>query len=175
MNANLGAHGFYRVRYAPDLLDALLDHLGDLTPLERYTLVDDAWAAVLAGTVDAADFVALAERFVDERDLSVWERIAGGLAVLDRVVDGDARDALHGRVAALVGPARAALGVDAAAGEDDRTRTLRGVLLQTAAVLGEDASGPRAGDRAARPVPRPPAERRPQPGVAGPGRVRHAG
>ena len=38
----------------PDLLDALLDHLGELTPLERYTLVDDAWASVLAGTVDAA-------------------------------------------------------------------------------------------------------------------------
>ena len=76
----------------------------------------------------------------------MWERIAGGLTVLDRLVDGDARDALHGRVAALVGPARAELGADAGPGEDDRTRTLRGVLLQAAALLGDDVA---ARDRAA--------------------------
>ena len=147
VNANLGAHGFYRVRYAPDLLDALVAHLGELTPLERYTLVDDAWASVLAGTVEAATFVATAERFVDERDLSVWERITGGLSILDRLVDGDARDALHGRVAALVGPVRAELGADADPGEEDRTRTLRGVLLQAAALLGDDvAAQERAAD-----------------------------
>ncbi len=88
-----------------------------------------------------------AERFVDERDLSVWERITGGLSILDRLVDGDARDALHGRVAALVGPVRAELGADADPGEDDRTRTLRGVLLQAAALLGDDvAAQERAAD-----------------------------
>ncbi len=146
VDANLGAHGFYRVRYASDLLDALVAHLDELAPLERYTLVDDAWASVLAGTVEAATFVTTAERFVDERDLSVWERITGGLSILDRLVDGDARDALHGRVAALVGPVRAELGADAAPGEDDRTRTLRGVLLQAAALLGDDVA---AHDRAA--------------------------
>jgi len=140
VNANLGAHGFYRVRYAPDLLDGLLAHLGDLTPLERYTLVDDAWASVLAGDTEASGFLAMVERCADERDLSVWERITGGLTILDRLVDGDARDALHGRVAALVGPARAELGADAHAGDDDRTRTLRGVLLQTAALLGDDGA-----------------------------------
>ncbi|HKY66678.1 MAG TPA: M1 family metallopeptidase, partial [Acidimicrobiales bacterium] len=113
VHANFGAHGFYRVRYAPDLLDDLLDHLVDLTPLERYTVVDDAWASVLAGDGEAAHFLATAERFADERDLSVWERITGGLALLDRLVDGDARTALHARVGALVGPARAALGAEA--------------------------------------------------------------
>jgi puromycin-sensitive aminopeptidase len=140
VNANLGAHGFYRVRYAPDLLDALLAGLGDLTALERYTLVDDAWASVLAGNLEAAEFVATAERFVDERDLSVWERVTGGLAILDRLVEGDARGALHGRIAAVVGPVRAELGADAGPGDDDRTRTLRGVLLQAAALLGDDGA-----------------------------------
>jgi puromycin-sensitive aminopeptidase len=140
VNANFGAHGFYRVDYAPPLLGALLDNLGSLTPLERYTLVDDAWASVLAGSSDAATFVATTQRFDDERDLSVWERITGGLTQLDRLVDGDARTALHTRVAALVGPARAELGAEAAAGEDDRTRTLRGLLLQAAALLGDDAA-----------------------------------
>ena len=139
-NANFGAHGFYRVRYAPELLDALLAHQADLTPLERYALVDDSWASVLAGTTEAAAFVATAERFEDERDLSVWERITAGLAQLDQLVDGDAAVALHSRVAALVGPVRAELGAESAPGDDDRTRTLRGVLLQAAALHAEDGA-----------------------------------
>jgi puromycin-sensitive aminopeptidase len=143
VNANYGAHGFYRVRYDPPLLEALLDNLADLTPLERYTLVDDGWAAVLAATADAASYLDTIERFADERDLSVWERITGGLSQIDRLVEGDAGVALHGRVAAVVGPARAELGADARPGDDDRTRTLRGVLLQTAALLGDDGAARR--------------------------------
>ena len=140
VNANFGAHGFYRVRYAPELLAALLAHLADLTPLERYVLVDDVWASVLAGNTDAATFVATAERFVDERDLSVWERITAGLGQLDQLVAGDAAVALHTRTAALVGPVRAELGAEAAGGDDDRTRTLRGVLLQAAALYADDGA-----------------------------------
>ncbi|HET6949257.1 MAG TPA: M1 family metallopeptidase, partial [Acidimicrobiales bacterium] len=146
VKANAGAHGFYRVRYAPALLAAALDHLDGCTPLERYALVDDAWAAVLADTATGPDFVGVVERFVDERDLSVWERIVAGLGQLDRIVDGEARQALHSRVAALVGPARVDLGAEARPGDDDRTRTLRGLLLQTAALLGDDQA---AVDRAA--------------------------
>ncbi|HEX6424205.1 MAG TPA: M1 family metallopeptidase [Acidimicrobiales bacterium] len=146
VNANLGANGFYRVRYDRALLDALLDDLADLTPLERYTLVDDAWASVLAGSTDAATFVAMTTRFDDERDLSVWQRITTALEQVDRLVEGDAQVALHTLVAALVGPVRAELGAEAVAGEDDRTRTLRGVLLQAAALLGDDGA---AQDRAA--------------------------
>jgi aminopeptidase N len=143
VNANYGAHGFYRVRYDPPLLEALLDNLADLTPLERYTLVDDGWASVLAATADATSYLDTIERFADERDLSVWERITGGLSQIDRLVEGDAGVALHGRVAAVVGPARAELGADARPGDDDRTRTLRGVLLQTAALLGDDGAARR--------------------------------
>jgi puromycin-sensitive aminopeptidase len=138
VNANLGAHGFYRVRYDQSLLEALLDNLADLTPLERYSLVDDAWASVLAGSTHAATFLTTAARFDQERDLSVWERITGALTEIDRLVAGDARVALQTRAAALVGPVRVALGAAARPGEDDRTRTLRGVLLQAAALLAGD-------------------------------------
>src|SRR5262245_13441250 len=90
VNANAGAHGFYRVRYTGALLDGLLDNLDSLSPLERYTVVDDAFAAVLSGSIGAADFVRLVERYDDERDLSVWERIVGALGQVDRLALGDA-------------------------------------------------------------------------------------
>jgi puromycin-sensitive aminopeptidase len=141
VNANAGAHGFYRVHYTDPLRAALLDHLGELTPLERYTLVDDAWASVLAAATPASSYVETVERFVDETDLSVWQRIVGGLDQLERLVEGDAAQRLHTRIAALVGPARARLGPDAGPdGDDDRTRSLRGLLLQTAALLGDDGA-----------------------------------
>ena len=137
--ANAGAHGFYRVRYAPELLAALLDRIRDHSPLERYVLVDDAWSSVLAGSTTAGAFLDMVSRFGDETDLSVWERIVGGLATLDRLVEGEPRRRLAAGVGALVGPARERLGDAAAEGDDDRTRTLRGVLLQTAAVMADDA------------------------------------
>jgi aminopeptidase N len=141
VNANAGAHGFYRVHYTDPLRAALLDHLGELTPLERYTLVDDAWASVLAAATPASSYVETVERFVDETDLSVWQRIVGGLDQLERLVEGDAAQRLHTRIAALVGPARARLGPDAGPyGDDDRTRSLRGLLLQTGALLGDDGA-----------------------------------
>jgi len=146
VKANAGAHGFYRVRYAEPLLAALLDRADELIPLERYALVDDAWASVLAGATPASSFVETAERFVDETDLSVWERIVGGLGQLERLIEGDAAPRLHTRVAALVGPARARLGAEARPDDEDRNRSLRGLLLQTAALLGDDGA---ARDRSA--------------------------
>jgi puromycin-sensitive aminopeptidase len=136
---NAGAHGFYRVRYAPDLLDTLVQRLDVLTPIERYILVDDAWAAVLAGSMGAPAFLDMIDRFAGETDLSVWERIVASLGQLDRLIEGDARRRLQTRGATLMAAARTRLGPDVRDGDDDRTKTLRGVLLQAAAVVGGDS------------------------------------
>ena len=138
VNANHGANGFYRVRYSDELRDRLVEHRAELTPLERFVLVDDTWAAVLAGSVPAGAFLRLAEAFTDETDLSVWERLTAGLAALERALDGEARTAFAARVRALVAPALERLGPDVVEGDDDRTRTLRGVLSTTAALVGDD-------------------------------------
>jgi puromycin-sensitive aminopeptidase len=138
VNANLGANGFYRVRYSDALRDQLVACRHDLSPLERYVLVDDALAGVLAGTIDATTFLALAEQFSDETDLSVWERLVGGLATLERLLDEPARQRFAARVRTLLTPVRSGLGDDPAPDDDDRTRTLRGLLLGAAATLADD-------------------------------------
>jgi puromycin-sensitive aminopeptidase len=137
INANFGANGFYRVRYSPELLEQLIAGRAELTALERYVLVDDTWAAVLAGTVEGPAFLALAEGLAaDETDLSVWQRLLGGLAELHRLLDGHAEDAFSARVRTLLAPARQRLGDEPAESEDDRSRTLRGLLVGAAANLG---------------------------------------
>ena len=136
---NTESTGFYRVRYAPDLLAALLTHAqSDLSPVERYGLVDDAWAAVLAGETGSVDFLDMLDAFTDETDLSVWQRIVGCLHALDRLVDAEQHPAFQQRVRALIGPTSARLGPEPGSDESDRDRALRGVLFEALGVLGAD-------------------------------------
>ena len=134
---NTEGTGFYRARYAPDLRAALVAHAQtDLSAIERYGLVDDIWASVLAGDLEAHDFLEVAEAFREEADLSVWQRIIAGLTALDRIVEGDGRAALHTRVRGLINPAYEKLGPEPRPEDSDRDRALRGVLFEALGVLG---------------------------------------
>jgi puromycin-sensitive aminopeptidase len=134
---NTEGTGFYRARYAPDLRAALVTHAQtDLSAIERYGLVDDIWASVLAGDLEAHDFLEVAEAFREETDLSVWQRIIAGLTALDRILDGDGRAALHTRVRGLINPAYEELGPEPRPEDSDRDRALRGVLFEALGVLG---------------------------------------
>ncbi|HUF32158.1 MAG TPA: M1 family metallopeptidase [Acidimicrobiales bacterium] len=135
---NAGGHGFYRVRYSPALLNTLQDRLADLQAVERALLLEDTWAAVLAGDTDATSFLALAHAFVDETDRTVWATLVTALGSLDRILDGDARAAFQAFVRELVGPALSRLGWTPDPGEDELTRQLRGTLISTLGNLGDD-------------------------------------
>lgn len=136
---NAGGHGFYRVRHDPHGLALLLDHADELTAIERYALLDDLWAAVLAGEASTVEVLDLLPRYAGETDLSVWQRIISALAALDRLVDGDARAALQAQVRDLLRPALDRLGPEPGPDEDDRGRELRGDLLAALGTLGQDA------------------------------------
>jgi len=136
---NTEGTGFYRARYARPLREALVAHaLSDLSPIERYGLIDDIWSSVLAGDLEANDFLLTVEAFVDETDLSVWQRIIGGLNALDRIVDGESRTALHKRIHALLTPAYRRLGDEPRPPDSDRQRALRGALFEMLGTIGGD-------------------------------------
>jgi puromycin-sensitive aminopeptidase len=137
--ANADGHGFYRVRMSAPLREALVaEGTSVLSDVERYGLVDDTWASVLAGTTPAADYLALADGFGEEHDVSVWRRLLNGVEQIERLMEGDARVALQARVRALVGPALDHIGWDDRPGDGDRDRELRGLLIGTLANLGAD-------------------------------------
>jgi puromycin-sensitive aminopeptidase len=142
--ANANGNGFYRVRYSPALRAALVARAQeDLTDIERYGLVDDTWEAVIAGVATAAEFVTLAEGFAEETDISVWRRLLAGLDQLERLVDGDALDALRTRVRDIVAPALTRLGWDDRPDDTDRDRELRAALIGALVTLGDDADARR--------------------------------
>jgi puromycin-sensitive aminopeptidase len=138
--ANAGANGFLRVAYAPELRRRLTGAaLAGLSTAERYALVDDAWAATVAGHLGGAEFLAVAEAFADETELPVWTILLTGLRGLGRLVEGDGLDAFRALVRRLVGPALDRLGWSPRPGERDLDAQLRGALIAALAVLGHDA------------------------------------
>jgi puromycin-sensitive aminopeptidase len=136
--ANAGGHGFYRVRYAPDLLEALLRHRSSLAPIERFNLVNDAWALAVAGLLPPTTYLDLTARFREERDRNVWSVLTGSLYALNRVLEAGDRRRLAALVRDRATPAFAALGWTPRPGEDELTRQLRGDLARVLGVLGDE-------------------------------------
>jgi puromycin-sensitive aminopeptidase len=135
---NAGGHGFFRVRYSPDLLETLVAGLDALEPIERFNVVNDTWAAAVAGLVPINEYLDLTKRFRGERDRNVWSAILGSLATLNRAIDASMRPGLEAVVRDRLGGAVDELGWFPRAGEDELTRQLRGDLLRALGTLGND-------------------------------------
>jgi puromycin-sensitive aminopeptidase len=135
---NSGGEGFYRVDYAGDLGQAFVDRFAELDPMERYAVVSDLFANVLSGDALAADFLSLASMLVNESEFDVWNVALGGLAELDRVLAPNDRESMRGFVNDLVSARTEELGWIPVEGESDRTRALRGLLLQAKGNMAKD-------------------------------------
>ena len=134
---NAGGYGFFRVAYDDLLRGRLTRDLGEMSTLERYSLVDDAWSATVAGSMSATDLLQFLDGFAAERDHAVWQAVVIALRGLGRLVGDETRPTFQSRVRDLVQPALAELG-EPQPDEGDLTAKLRGLLLSTAGVLGND-------------------------------------
>jgi puromycin-sensitive aminopeptidase len=135
---NDGGSGFYRVHYPTELARRLAVEPGRLAPLERFNLVNDAWAAVLAGHSPLADFLDLIRHFSAERDPDVWSTILGPLYLVDRFASADARTGLARLVRDLVRPGFDELGWEPHDREPDRVGSLRGTFVAALGTIGAD-------------------------------------
>jgi puromycin-sensitive aminopeptidase len=136
--ANAGGHGFYRVRYSPELLRALRPTVMDLASVERALLVDDTWAAVLAGDTEAIALLDLLRGYVDETDPAVWATVAGILGGVDRILDDDGRTAYQAYVRNLVGPALQRFGWEPRSGEGELASQARQTVIAALGTIGAD-------------------------------------
>jgi puromycin-sensitive aminopeptidase len=138
---NEGGHGFYRVRYEPALLERLLRLVPDkLAPIERFNLINDAWASVVAGLMPAGEYLDMTRAFARDRDKNVWTVLIESFATLRRLLEPNRRAALEALVRDRIGPAASELGWAPRASEDDLAKQLRGDLLRALGTIGNDRS-----------------------------------
>ncbi len=136
---NAGAHSFVRVGYDATTLGQLGDvAMEALTPVERFALVDDAWASVLADRLGSPSFLNLLESLSAETDTSVSQRILAGWRSLDRWLTGDAREELQTIVHDALAPTLASVGLEPEDDDDDRRRQLRAELIKGLAIQAND-------------------------------------
>jgi len=136
---NAGGTSFVRVFYDDELRARLSGGAAaGLGPIERQCLVDDAWAAVVAGEAPISSFLDLAAGLAGETDLSVWQAVLAGLTWCDRFVEGEARERFRDEVRHLLRPAFGRLGWDRIPGEADLDAELRGELIRALGILGYD-------------------------------------
>ncbi len=139
---NVEANGFYRVSYGPELLAPLKERPFDLlAPIERFTLLDDAWAALLCGAATAQSFLELSRAFSGENDLDVWHTLSGCLAQLTRLPRGKALEKLRTEIAQLAGTALKRIGWDPAVSEPQDKKELRGLFVEMLCISGADQKG----------------------------------
>ncbi len=136
--ANAGSSAFVRTFYDDELRGRLTARLDELIPGERQSLVDDAWAAAVAGRATVSSFLDVAAGFAGETAPSVWQTIITGLAWCDRFLDGPPRERFRDYVRTLVRPALERLGWDPRPEDGELDRDLRGDLIRTLGVLGDD-------------------------------------
>ena len=138
---NAGGHGFYRVTYETELLDALSKRALDvLSPSERYGLVDDTWSSVLAGSIAAETHLSLITSLVAETDLAVWQRMLSSLEHLYSIADQRGRSRLQILIRDLSSTALGVLGLEPLDNEPDLDRELRALLFASAGTTGADKS-----------------------------------
>ncbi|PWU02195.1 MAG: hypothetical protein C5B53_01975 [Candidatus Melainabacteria bacterium] len=136
---NAGGSGFYRVRYEPALAQKLTERLKEnLSVIERFNLVNDAWASLRAGLTSSADYLDLIKSFADEDDVNVWSIIVGSLQTLHLLTSGDTRLAFKKMVRELCGPQAARLGWNPKPDESVQTKQMRSLLLEVIGTIGGD-------------------------------------
>lgn len=127
---NAGGHGFYRVCYQPELLQKLTANVFEnLSGIERFNLVNDTWAMVLAGHTKLEDYLKMIKLFEQEKDKNVWSIICGSLSYLDRIVSDADRSHLEQFTKTVLAPIHAELGWEPKADEDQLRRQLRGLVI----------------------------------------------
>ena len=136
---NGGAHGFYRARYGNDLISALKQGMNDkLSAVERFGLVNDTWAATLAGIVSLTDYLDLVELMREETDVNVWIGLIGSFHQLQRILDDRQCEVLENRLRGVLSPAVQRAGWTVKEGESELESQLRGDLIGALGTVAND-------------------------------------
>ena len=138
--ANVNQVGFFRVIYHPDLFNKILRGLenGDFSPIDRWGLINDAFATCLAGLTGIHDLFSLLERFKSETDNTVLGEIAANFGELEVVFGKQFGAQIDKFKREIFSAAFTKLGWEKE-GETEHERAARPIVLSVMASVGEQS------------------------------------
>ncbi|HEX9987553.1 MAG TPA: M1 family metallopeptidase [Chloroflexia bacterium] len=143
--ANAGEVGFYRQDLHRDMLDALLDMLDSLSPVEQMGLLSDQWALVRNGSRVISQFLDVLAQVAASDNYGVLEQVVTHLHTIEGLVedtgDGEAVRGFRTWVGALFREKQAELGYEPRQGELQNATQARTYILDalTTIALDEEA------------------------------------
>ena len=137
---NAGGSGYFRSRYGRRELEAIADHIGELEPLERATLVSDSWALLYSSQSTLNEFLAIAKGLGDQDEPTPWGSVATAFNFVNRALDAEQRQRFAAIVREVVGPQLRRLGWDARPSDGELTPQLRAVVIGILGTVGDDPS-----------------------------------
>ncbi len=147
---NSGQNGFYRVRYALDMLPPLLTAASsfDLPPTDRLGLQSDLFALVKAGLEPATRYLDLVGAYKSETDATVWTDLSTNLRELEVLLaDHPSLDQLRAFNKTVYENIVKRLGWEESPGEGHLDALLRTTVLARAGGLGSESVLEEARDR----------------------------
>lgn len=150
VQVNPGAHGYYRVCYAPELRDRLLSRFSRettaspsatvLEPVDRFNLVNDHWALCLSGRIPLGDYLSLTDVAIRDRSPQVWSILLASFEKLEPMLDHEDRPLYEAWLRTRLTPIYTELGWEPRDGESDLQRELRGSVLDAMGTLANDTA-----------------------------------
>ena len=109
---------------------------GELTELERATLVADNWASLLASRIEWTSFLDIARGLQDQDEPTPWTTVATAVDFVNRALTAEQRPAFAATVRDLFTPQFERLGWDARTGESELAPQLRSIVLGVLGTVG---------------------------------------
>jgi aminopeptidase N len=135
---NAGGTGYYRTAYPAAQLTAIRNGWAQVTPAERITILDDAWALVGINRTPISRALDLTEALQQEKNRTVIELMLPRLQQVERMLDkGDDRTKFARWETAQLAPITQEIGFTAGTNDSDEVKSLRASLLETQAHLGD--------------------------------------
>jgi aminopeptidase N len=137
---NAGGRGYYRSGYDVENLHRISASAErDLSPGERYLLLDDAVSQVQVNRLSAGDFMNLAQDMKDDPSTTVVNYLAGELQLVHEYLVTEAdRPQFESWARETFGPVAENTGWTAAANESDEALSRRADLLSIVGYIGHD-------------------------------------
>jgi len=134
---NADGHGFYRTSYSAKLASKLTANMSEtLNSIERFNLVNDAWACAQAGLTSAEQYLDIVALFSEERDPNIWGLLHSSLARIYDLLPERNRSVFAKLVRTIVMPQYNRLGWTEKAGESAQDRQVRGTVILMLGTIG---------------------------------------